>query len=323
MRIIILMRAVAVATGLLSTLPFFPLAAFATSADYRLEALSPRLPIGKDVTLSVRLVYAPTGKPVRGAVIFRTRLDMSPEGMGDMAGLLTPVASSEPGVWRYSTKLTMAGADGASKGSGRTRDGADERHCHRLRAVRRDVALPRPLAMPGLEPSQRRYRRRRLAVLLAVSAATAPALASAEPPFPANPLTGGEPPALGARVDELLELGRRLNPGVAVRALEAEAALARADAAGRFPDPMFTTEFEDMRASGSGYAPESLGRVKYTVAQTIPLWGKRGLERRMASAEADAAQAQRRVAEVELDQRIKVVCQRRLNRTGFAGGHLV
>lgn len=109
MRIIILMRAVAVATGLLSTLPFFPLAAFATSADYRLEALNPRLPIGKDVTLAVRLVHAPTGKPVRGAVIFRTRLDMSPDGMGDMAGLLTPVASSEPGVWRYSTKLTMAG----------------------------------------------------------------------------------------------------------------------------------------------------------------------------------------------------------------------
>lgn len=109
MRIIILMRAVAVATGLLSTLPFFPLAAFATSADYRLEPLNPRLPIGKDVTLAVRLVHAPTGKPVRGAVIFRTRLDMSPDGMGDMAGLLTPVASSEPGVWRYSTKLTMAG----------------------------------------------------------------------------------------------------------------------------------------------------------------------------------------------------------------------
>ena len=109
MRIIILMRAVAVATGLLSTLPFFPLAAFATSADYRLEALNPRLPIGKDVTLAVRLVHGPTGRPVRGAVIFRTRLDMSQEGMGDMAGLLTPVASSEPGVWRYSTKLTMAG----------------------------------------------------------------------------------------------------------------------------------------------------------------------------------------------------------------------
>lgn len=109
MRIIILLRAVAVATGLLSTLPFIPVAASAASADYRLEALNPRLPIGQDVTLAVRLVHAPTGKPVPGAVIFRARLDMSPDGMGDMAGPLTPVASSVPEVWRYSTKLTMAG----------------------------------------------------------------------------------------------------------------------------------------------------------------------------------------------------------------------
>jgi outer membrane protein TolC len=149
--------------------------------------------------------------------------------------------------------------------------------------------------------ADRRGRRERwLAVLLLVSAATAPATAFAEP------VTVGEPPALGARVDELLELGRRLHPGVAARALEAEAAMARADAAGRFPDPVFTTEFEDIRAT-SGYAPESLGRVKYTVAQTIPLWGKRGLERSVASAEAGAAEAQRRAAEVELDARIKVV----------------
>jgi outer membrane protein, heavy metal efflux system len=159
--------------------------------------------------------------------------------------------------------------------------------------------------MHGCEPGRRRYRGRRLAVLLLVLAAGLPTLAS-EPPFSAHPLTGGELPALGARVDELLELGRRLNPGLKVRALEAEAALARVDAAGRFPDPMFTTEFEDIRASGS-YAPESLGRVKYTVAQTIPLWGKRGLERGIASAEAGAAEAQRRLAEVELDARIKVV----------------
>ena len=155
--------------------------------------------------------------------------------------------------------------------------------------------------MSDCEPGRRRYRRRLLAVLLVVSAAGAPAIAFAEP------VTGGEPPALGARVDELLELGRRLNPGVAARALEAEAALARSDAAGRFPDPMFTTEFEDIRATGGTYAPESLGRVKYTVAQTVPLWGKRGLERSVASAEAGAAAAQRHAAEVELDARIKVV----------------
>jgi outer membrane protein TolC len=155
--------------------------------------------------------------------------------------------------------------------------------------------------------ADRRGRRDRwLAVLLLVAAATAPATAFAEPSS-AHPPSAGEPAALGARVDELRELGRRLNPSVAARALEAEAALARADAAGRFPDPMFTTEFEDIQATGSTYAPERLGRVKYTVAQTIPLWGKRGLERRMASAEADAAEAQRRSAEVALDERIKVV----------------
>jgi outer membrane protein TolC len=162
--------------------------------------------------------------------------------------------------------------------------------------------------MLGYEPGRRgRPDRRRLAVLLLVSAVSAPAFASAEPPLSPEPRTGGELPALGARVDELLALGRRLNPGIAARALEAEAALARVDAAGRFPDPMFTTEFEDIRASGGISAPESLGRVKYTMAQTIPLWGKRGLERSVASAEAGAAEAQRRAAEVELDERIKVV----------------
>ena len=62
MRIIILMRAVAVATGLLSTLPFFPLAAFATSADYRLEALNPRLPIGMQAGARVKVTRSTDSK---------------------------------------------------------------------------------------------------------------------------------------------------------------------------------------------------------------------------------------------------------------------
>ncbi len=122
----------------------------------------------------------------------------------------------------------------------------------------------------------------------------------------ASESVGGEPP-LGARLDELLEMGRRLNPGVAAAALEADAAHARIGAAGRFPDPVFTTEIEDIRASGSTAAPESVGRVKYTLAQTIPLWGKRGLERDVAQAEAGAADQQRRSAEQELAWRIKTV----------------
>lgn len=70
---------------------------------------------------------------------------------------------------------------------------------------------------------------------------------------------------------------------------------------------MFTTEIDDIRASGSTAAPESVGRVKYTLAQTIPLWGKRGLERGVAEAEAGAADQQRRFAEQELAWRIKTV----------------
>lgn len=148
---------------------------------------------------------------------------------------------------------------------------------------------------------------RLLAVLLLMPAAAVASPVSAQLTDSAQSLTGGAAPVLGARVEELLEMGRRLNPGVAARALEAEAAIARIDAAGRFPDPIFTTEFEDIRASGGTSAPESLGRVKYSLAQTIPLWGKRRLERSIANAEADAAEAQRRAALVELETRIKVV----------------
>ena len=109
MRIIIPMRAVAVATGLLSTLSFFPVAAPAASADYRLEAVEPTVPIGHEVPLAVRLVDAASGAPVANAVLFRTRLDMAPEGMGDMTAALKPAASSDPQVYRFTTTLSMAG----------------------------------------------------------------------------------------------------------------------------------------------------------------------------------------------------------------------
>ena len=102
-------RALALATGLFSGLLAFPFTAPAASVDYRLVPLEQRLPIGKEVTLTVRLLHAPTGKPVPGAVIFRARLDMSPEGMDDMVAPLTRVAVDEPGTWRYTTRLTMAG----------------------------------------------------------------------------------------------------------------------------------------------------------------------------------------------------------------------
>ncbi len=111
----------------------------------------------------------------------------------------------------------------------------------------------------------------------------------------------------GRSVDEMLAIARTMNPGLAAAALDAHAAQLRVGTTGRYPDPMLRTEFEDITGDGNRYAPDTLGRIKYTVEQTIPLWGKLGLERKMASAEADAAAEQRRVVETELAARIKVV----------------
>jgi len=121
----------------------------------------------------------------------------------------------------------------------------------------------------------------------------------------APPDTGSAVP--GASVDELLELGRRLNPGLAASALEAQAAEARIGAAGRFPDPMFKTELWDVQAARDTALPQAPGQVKYSVEQTVPLWGKRDLERSIAKAEAGSAEHQRRVVETELAMRIKTV----------------
>ena len=64
---------------------------------------------GSGSELAVRLVHKPTAKPVAGAVIFRTRLDMSPDSMGEMTAKHEAMPSAEPGVYRFKADLTMAG----------------------------------------------------------------------------------------------------------------------------------------------------------------------------------------------------------------------
>jgi outer membrane protein, heavy metal efflux system len=113
--------------------------------------------------------------------------------------------------------------------------------------------------------------------------------------------------APGATVDELLDMGRRLNPGLAEAALNAQAAAARTGTAGRFPDPTFKTELWDVRAARDTGLPQAPGQVKYTVEQTVPLWGKLDLQRGIARAEAGSASEQRRAVETVLLARIKTV----------------
>ncbi len=83
--------------------------AFAAATDYVFEAVTAEMKKGDDVTVAVRLIHKPSGKPVADAVIIRTRVDMAPDGMADMQSPVSPLPASEPGVYAFKTDLPMAG----------------------------------------------------------------------------------------------------------------------------------------------------------------------------------------------------------------------
>jgi len=84
-------------------------AVFAGANDYVFEPVKADVKKGDDVVVSVRLKHKATGKPVTDAVIVQTRIDMGPDGMGEMASPLTPVPSDESGVYSFKTDLSMQG----------------------------------------------------------------------------------------------------------------------------------------------------------------------------------------------------------------------
>jgi hypothetical protein len=73
------------------------------------EPVVAELKKGDDVTVELRLVHKPTGKPIPDAVIFRTRVDMAPDNMAEMESPVTPLPASAPGVYAFKTDLPMAG----------------------------------------------------------------------------------------------------------------------------------------------------------------------------------------------------------------------
>jgi len=83
--------------------------AHAAGKDYRFEVVQSR-PAGKNLTdITVRLTHAPDGKPVTGAVIFQTKVDMGPSGMGEMTGKVTPQSADPAGLYHFRTETGMAG----------------------------------------------------------------------------------------------------------------------------------------------------------------------------------------------------------------------
>ena len=95
--------------ALAATLSLAASAAMAGAGDYAFEPVTPQMRKGEDVTLAVRLTNKQTGKPIPDAVIFKSRLDMAPDGMAEMESAVAPLPSREPGVYAFKTDLPMAG----------------------------------------------------------------------------------------------------------------------------------------------------------------------------------------------------------------------
>jgi hypothetical protein len=62
-----------------------------------------------DAVIAVKLLHKPSGRAIPDAVIFAKRIDMAPDGMGEMQSKLDPMPGGEPGVYQFKTNLDMAG----------------------------------------------------------------------------------------------------------------------------------------------------------------------------------------------------------------------
>lgn len=99
------MRAAALGSVLLAAT-----AATATAdiKDYEFQLVAKELKQG-ETEVAVKLVHKPSGHIVPNAVIFAKRIDMGPDGMETMESPIEAMPSTEPGVYRFKTNLTMAG----------------------------------------------------------------------------------------------------------------------------------------------------------------------------------------------------------------------
>lgn len=81
----------------------------AGAQDYEFQAIQTEIKTGPGSTVSVRLIDKRTGKAVPDSVIFTTRMDMAPDGMAMMTTTVDPATSTEPGVYSFTTNLSMEG----------------------------------------------------------------------------------------------------------------------------------------------------------------------------------------------------------------------
>lgn len=113
---------------------------------------------------------------------------------------------------------------------------------------------------------------------------------------------------LGADVDGLLSYAREHNPELAAARFEAEAVQQRTESAGTLPDPVLRTELMDITNQGTKSAslnPSQVGGTRYLLMQSVPWFGKRGLQHDVAAAQVAQAEGQTAATWAELSSQIK------------------
>jgi len=100
-------RALTLALLMLSLAGISP--ARADVKDYEFQLVQNEVKKGDGAVVAVRLVNKKTGKTVPDAVIFAKRIDMAPDAMKEMVAPLEALPSTEPGVYRFKTNLSMEG----------------------------------------------------------------------------------------------------------------------------------------------------------------------------------------------------------------------
>ncbi|MDD5057669.1 MAG: TolC family protein [Sideroxydans sp.] len=102
---------------------------------------------------------------------------------------------------------------------------------------------------------------------------------------------------LGGNLDGLLDYAREHNPGLAASRFEAEAAALRAEPADALPDPVLRIEPMDVTRQS--------GETRFLLMQSVPWFGKRGLQREVAASKVAQADGQVSASWTELANRIK------------------
>ena len=116
---------------------------------------------------------------------------------------------------------------------------------------------------------------------------------------------------LGSNLADLMEYARQHNPEFAAMRHEADAARQRVQSAATLPDPVLRTELMDVTNEGTNKSasllPSKVGSTQYTLMQSVPWFGQRGLQRGVAEAQFAQADGQVAATWVELSSKIKSV----------------